>query len=79
MKYPVIVTETFNKLIIVEANNEEEAIDKCWDEFVKGSLFNESPVSIHYLTDESTTDFKIGTEEDKIMITEHEARYDYLE
>lgn len=79
MKYPVIITETFKKLITVEANNEEEAIDKCWDEFEKGSLFNDSPVSIHYLTNESTTDFKIGSEEDKIMITEHGTFYDYLE
>lgn len=29
MKYPVIVTEKFEKVIIVEANNEEEALNKC--------------------------------------------------
>lgn len=78
MKYPVIVTEKFEKLIIVEANDEEEALNKCWDEFSKGSLFGDSPVSIHYYTDESTTDFEIGSEEDKAMITEHEDKYDYL-
>ena len=81
MKYPVIVTEKFEKVIIVEANNEEEALNKCWDEFSKGSLFGDSPVSIHYYTDESETDFEIGSEEDKIMIEEYEKlgyKYDYL-
>jgi hypothetical protein len=37
MKYPVVMTETFNKLIIVEADSEREAIDKCWDEFENGA------------------------------------------
>ena len=78
MKYPVIVTEKFEKLIIIEANNEEEALNKCWKEFERGSLFGNSPVSIHYYTDESETDFEIGSEEDKIMIEEHENKYDYL-
>ena len=78
MKYPVIVTEKFEKLIIVEANDEEEALNKCWEEFERGSLFGNSPVSIHYYTDESETDFEIGSEEDKIMIEEHENKYDYL-
>lgn len=78
MKYPVIITEKFEKLIIVEANDEEEALNKCWEEFERGSLFGNSPVSIHYYTDESETDFEIGSEEDKIMIEEHENKYDYL-
>lgn len=68
MKYPVVMTETFNKLIIVEADSEKEAIDKCWDEFV----------SINYLTCDSDIDFEIGTKEDKAKITEHEDKYDYL-
>lgn len=78
MKYPVVMTETFNKLIIVEANSEKEAIDKCWDEFNNGYIFDGSPVSIDYLTNDSNIDFKIGTEKDKAMITEHEDYYDYL-
>lgn len=78
MKYPVIVTEKFEKLIIVEANDEEEALNKCWEEFERGSLFGNSPISIHYYTDESEIDFEIGSEEDKAIITEHEDKYDYL-
>lgn len=78
MKYPVVMTETFNKLIIVEADSKKEAIDKCWDEFENGYIFDESPVSIDYLTCASDVDFEIGTEEDKALITEHEDNYDYL-
>lgn len=78
MKYPVVMTETFNKLIIVEADSEREAIDKCWNEFSNGYVFDGSPVSIDYLTYDSDVDFEIGTEEDKAMITEHEDNYDYL-
>lgn len=78
MKYPVVMTETFNKLIIVEADNEKEAIDKCWDEFNNGYIFDGCPISIDYLTCDSDVDFEIGTEEDKIIITEHENNYDYL-
>lgn len=78
MKYPVVMTETFNKLIIVEADSEREAIDKCWDEFSNGYVFNNNPISIDYLTNDSNVDFEIGTEEDKAKITEHEDNYDYL-
>lgn len=78
MKYPVIVTEKFEKLIIVEADSEREAIDKCWDEFSKGTIFRNSPILFSYFTDDSITDFEIGSEEDKAMITEHEDKYDYL-
>ena len=78
MKYPVVMTETFNKLLIVEADSEREAIDKCWDEFENGYIFDESPVSIDYLTCDSDVDFKIGTEKDKTKIAEHEDSYDYL-
>lgn len=82
MKYPVIVTETFSKLIIVEANNEEEALDKCWDTATDVSTLwtkDNNSVYFDYLVDESEINFEIGTEEDKTMITEHENFYDYLE
>lgn len=81
MKYPVIVTEKFEKLIIVEANNEKEALDKCWDTATDVSTLwtkDNNPVCFDYLVDESEINFEIGTEEDKIMITEHENLYDYL-
>lgn len=78
-EYPVIITEKFNKLIVVKANSEEEAIEKCWNEFSNGCLFNNSPVSIDYLTCDSDVDFEIGTEKDRKLIEEDEDRFDYLD
>lgn len=82
MKYPVVVTEKFEKIIIVEADNEEEALNKCWDTATDISTLwtiNNNPVCFDYFTDESEINFEIGTEEDKIMITEYENYYDYLD
>ena len=50
MKHIVRVTETFDKLIVVEADTEKEALDKCW---------NAVPVFFNYLEDEGSLYFEI--------------------
>ena len=80
MKYVVKATETFNKLIVVEADSEQEAIDKCWNEYENGSfLTGSSPVLFNYLTDNSEMDYEIGTKEDRRTVFFREDKYDHLD
>ena len=80
MKHVVRVTETFSKLIVVEADSEQEAIDKCWNELENSSfLTGSSPVLFNYITDNSEIDYSIGTKEDRKTVFFREDKYDHLD
>lgn len=79
MKYAVNVTMTFNKLIIVEADSEEEAIDRCWDAWTCPENETEvNAVSFDYLNDYSETNFEIGDIYDTEMVMSHPNLYAHL-
>lgn len=70
MKHIIKVTETFDKLIVVEADTEEEALNKCWDAV---------PVFFDYLEDESSLCFEIDNDaEDKADVLKYEEFYQHL-
>ena len=70
MKHIVRVTETFDKLIVVEADTEKEALDKCW---------NVVPVFFNYLEDEGSLYFEIDNNaEDRIDVLMYEKFYQHL-
>lgn len=70
MKHIVRVTETFDKLIVVEADTEKEALDKCW---------NAVPVFFNYLEDEGSLYFEIDNDpEDKTDVLKYEEFYQHL-
>ncbi len=78
MKYPVMVTETFSKYIIVEADNEKEAIEKCWDEYYDKRFSGEkSPVYFEYL-DRGDTEFINVSEKKREAIMKYENSYEHL-
>ena len=64
------MTETFDKLIVVEADTEEEALNKCW---------NAVPVFFNYLEDEGSLYFEIDNDpEDKTDVLKYEEFYQHL-
>ena len=70
MKHIVRVTETFDKLIVVEADTEKEALDKCW---------NAVPVFFNYLEDEGSLYFEIDNNaEDRIDEKKKKKFYQHL-
>ena len=70
MKHIVRVTETFDKLIVVEADTEKEALDKCW---------NAVPVFFNYLEDEGSLYFEIDNDaEDRVDVLKYEKFYQHL-
>lgn len=70
MKHIIRVTETFDKLIVVEADTEEEALDKCWDAV---------PVFFNYLEDEGSLYFEIDNDpEDRVDVLKYEKFYQHL-
>lgn len=79
MKYPVNVTMTFNKLIVVEADSEEEAIDKCWDAWECPENEAEmNAISFDYLNDYGEINFEIGDKDDTEMMMNHPNLYAHL-
>lgn len=80
MKYVIEVTETFRKIIIVEADTIRRAVDKCWDEYwnnYDNKKNNNSPVFINHQKDYSETNFNIctyGTEH----VFQFEDKYEHL-